>query len=92
MFWADILQLTRTVTQKQKHIRDFPRTVDFDGLGLCFHFGWWCCLCADLVVSELYDLKGTSIIESGVLRSGALLQGDLWTETLFFLNQSAAGQ
>ena len=25
----------------------------FDGLDLCFHFGWWCCLCV-----EFYDLNG----------------------------------
>ena len=45
--------------------------MDFDGLGLCSHFGRWCCLRA-----EFYSLKGTSIIERGVLRSGVLLQED----------------
>ena len=39
--------------------------MDFDGLGLCFSFGRWCCLHA-----EFYSLNGTSIIESVVLRSG----------------------
>ena len=40
--------------------------MDFDELGLCFHFSRQCCLLA-----EFYSLNGTSIMESAVLRSGA---------------------
>jgi hypothetical protein len=43
--------------------------MDFDGLGLCSHFGRWCCLSA-----EFYGFNGTSVVESVVLRSGSLLQ------------------
>jgi hypothetical protein len=75
IFRVDILQLTRTVRgraieakSKVSTFRDFLRTMDFDGLGLCFHFGRWCCQSA-----EFYSLNGTSIMESLVLRSGALL-------------------
>lgn len=43
IFQVDILQFTRTVCQRQKYgsqkVRlvhlDFPRAMDFDGLGLC---------------------------------------------------------
>jgi hypothetical protein len=49
--------------------KDFPRTMDFDGLGLCFHFGWCNCLCA-----EFYGLNSTPIMEWVVLRSGGLLR------------------
>lgn len=43
--------------------------MDFDGSGLCFHFGRWYHLCA-----EFNGLNGTSIMESVVPRSGHLLQ------------------
>lgn len=46
--------------------------MDFDGLGLCFCFDRWCCLCA-----QCYSLNGTSFMESVVLRSGGLLQHEL---------------
>lgn len=46
--------------------RDFPGTMEFAGLGLCFGLGRWCCLCA-----EFYSLNGTSIVELVVLRSEA---------------------
>lgn len=68
--WVDILQLTRTVNQKRNdrspkaksvHLESF-RTLDFDGSGLCFHFGRWCYVCA--------VFYGTSIMKSVVLRSG----------------------
>lgn len=49
--------------------RDCPFTMHLDGLGLCFSFGRQCCLCA-----ELYSLKVASIMESAVLRSGAVFQ------------------
>lgn len=39
--------------------------VDFDGLGLCFCFVRQCCL-----RPALYNLSGTSIMESAVLRAG----------------------
>jgi hypothetical protein len=39
--------------------------MDFDGLGIYFHFGKWYCLRA-----EFYDPNGISIMESVVLRSG----------------------
>lgn len=45
--------------------RDFPRTMVFNGVGLCCSFGWWCCLCAGF-----YSLNGTSVMESVVLRYG----------------------
>lgn len=51
--------------------------MDFDGLVLVFHFGWWYYL-----HTEFYDLSGTSIIESVVLRSGTLLQQDRGTHGL----------
>lgn len=40
--------------------------MNFNGLGLCFSFSSWCCLCAGF-----YSLKGTSTVESVTLRSGA---------------------
>jgi hypothetical protein len=43
----------------------FPTTMDIDGLGLCVPFGSWCCLCV-----EFYNLNGTFIMESDVLRPG----------------------
>lgn len=43
--------------------------MDFDRLGLCFHFGRWCCLCA-----EFYGLEWYCIMASVVLRFGGLLQ------------------
>ena len=49
---------------KVNMFRDFPGTMGFDGLGLCFSF----------VRLLFYSLNGTSIMESIVLRSGALLQ------------------
>ena len=48
--------------------RDFPRTMDFEGFGLCFYFGRWCCPCAGF-----QGLNGASIMESVVLRSEGLL-------------------
>jgi hypothetical protein len=69
MFWVDILQLTRTVSQKQNYkcqqerLEVFPEL--WDGLLLHFPFGRWCCLCV-----ECSGLNGTSIMESVVLRSG----------------------
>ena len=54
--------------------------MDFDGL--CFHFGNWCCLCA-----EFYGLNGISITESVVLRPGVrsvtygVLNGEKYTHT-----------
>ena len=46
--------------------------MDFDGLGSGLNFDRWCCLCA-----EFYSLDGTSIMESVVLRSWALLHSPL---------------
>jgi hypothetical protein len=43
--------------------------MDFDGLGLCFYFGRWCC-----VKAEFYGLSGTSTVVSIVTRSRGLLQ------------------
>jgi hypothetical protein len=43
--------------------------MNIDGLGLCFCLGRWCCLHA-----EFYGLNGASVMESVVLRYGALLQ------------------
>ena len=76
LFWVDILQLTRTLHQKQNYrrkqtnkqtnkqgyrtFRNFPRTMGLDGLGLCFHV-------------EFYSLNGPSIMESVILRSRLLL-------------------
>lgn len=40
-------------------LRNVPRTMEFDGLGLCFYFGRCCCLCAGL-----QGLNGTSIMAS----------------------------
>jgi len=46
--WADTPQLARTFSQKQSYrshkskvstFSDSSRTMDFDGLGLCSHFG-----------------------------------------------------
>ena len=54
---------------KVSALRNFPRTVDLDGLCLCFHFGRWCCLHA-----EFHSPNGASIVESVLLRSGKLLQ------------------
>jgi hypothetical protein len=45
--------------------RDIPRTMDFEGLGLCFHLGMWCCPRA-----EFYRLSSISIKELVLLRSG----------------------
>lgn len=50
------------------HLEIFPRTVAFDGLGLCFSVGGCCCPRA-----EFYSLNGTSTMESVVLRSWGLL-------------------
>ena len=45
--WVDMAQLTRIASQKQNYtevkkasstFKDFPRTMDFDGLGFPFHF------------------------------------------------------
>lgn len=78
MLWVDILQLIGTVSQKQNYgspkgkvstFKDFHRTMDFDGLGLCFHFWQVFCLRA-----EFYNLNGNPIMESVVLRSGCLLK------------------
>ena len=52
--------------------RECPRTMDFDGPGLCFHFGRWCCLYADF-----YELNGASTLEPIMLRSGGLRFRDL---------------
>ena len=40
--------------------------MDFDGLGLCYSFVGWFCLCV-----KFYSLIGTSIMESVVLKTGA---------------------
>jgi hypothetical protein len=32
---------------KASTFRNFPRITDYYALGLCFHFGRWCYLCAD---------------------------------------------
>ena len=37
--------------------RNFPRSRAFDGLGLCFSLGRWCCLAA-----WVHDLSGTSVV------------------------------
>ena len=82
MSWVNMLQLKREGSQKQNYrsqkgkartFRDFPITMDFDGLGLCFSFGRWCYLCA-----EFCSLNGTSIVESVVLRPGVLLHLSVW--------------
>lgn len=49
---------------KVSSFRDFPRTVGFDGLGLCSRLSGCCCLCAGL-----QGLNGVSIMVSVVLRS-----------------------
>lgn len=54
---------------KVSTFRDFPRTVDFDRIGLCSPFGRWCCLHAGF-----RGLNGTSTTWAVVLRSGGLLQ------------------
>lgn len=54
---------------KVSTFRELPRTVELDGLGLCFNFSRWCCLRA-----KFYSLNGTSATESVVLRSGSLYQ------------------
>lgn len=46
----------------------FSRKMGLGGLGLCFYFGRWCCLCA-----EFYSLNEISMMASVVLRSGSLL-------------------
>ena len=60
----DMPQLLRTFSQKQNYeskkvntFKDFPRTMNLDGLGLCSHFGRCCCLCAGF-----QDLNGSSIM------------------------------
>lgn len=74
MFGVDILQLPRTVSQKQNYrnpkskvstFRDVSRTTGLGGLGLCFSFVRW----GSLHV-RFNGLNGTSIIESVVVRSG----------------------
>lgn len=48
--WVDTPQLVRTVSQKQKlrsmvsTCKDFPRTTDINGLGLCFRLGGAICM------------------------------------------------
>lgn len=44
--------------------------MDFDGLGLYFCFGTWCCC----LYAEFYGLNITSIMESVVLKFGRLLR------------------
>jgi hypothetical protein len=51
--------------------RDFPRTINFDELGLCFCFGRLCSLCA-----EFYGLNDTFIIESVVPKVQNLLKSE----------------
>ena len=51
--------------------------MDFDGLGLCFSFGRWCCLQV-----EFYSQNGTSIMELVVLRSGGLFRSGALLQTL----------
>lgn len=58
--------LARSRLQKPKikvsTFREFPLTMDFDGLSLCSYFGSCCCLCARFQV-----LSGTSIMVLVVL-------------------------
>lgn len=49
--------------RKVSAFREPLRTVDFDELGLRFHFGSWGCL----LHAEFYALNGVSILESDVL-------------------------
>ena len=53
---------------KVSTFRDFPRTIDFDGSGLCFHLGRYYCPCGRVLWPN-----GTSIMESVMLRSAGLL-------------------
>lgn len=56
---------------KVSTFKDLPITMDFDGLGICFHFGRWCHL---YLCAEFNGLNGTSIMETIVTRSGHLSQ------------------
>ena len=62
--------------------------MDFDGLGLCFHFGRWCCL-------QVYSLDDSFIMESVVLRSGpvgvVLLIFKIWLEITSHTLRQALG-
>lgn len=67
--WVDRLQLS-TVTQKQNY-RSQRLSQNYGTLMdsvFVFNFGWWCCLHV-----EFYSLNATSVLESVVLRCGALL-------------------
>ena len=66
-------QLARSRTTEAENkvstLRNFPRTMDFDGLGLFFFiFGKWYYLHAEFEI-----LKDTLIMESVILRSESLL-------------------
>lgn len=66
-------QWARTISHKKSEsrvstFRGFHRTMDFEDLGLCFHFGWQCSLHA-----EFHGLDNTSIMKSVVVRSGGLV-------------------
>lgn len=56
------LAKNKTVESKSKVsiFRDFPRTMDFDGLGLCSSFGRCCCLCAGFQGLNGYFHHGVS--------------------------------
>lgn len=45
--------------------------MDFDGLGICFHFDRWCHL---YLCAEFNGLNGTSVMETVVPKSGHLSQ------------------
>lgn len=58
----------REPTSKFSTVRDFSRTIDIDGEGLCFHCGRWGYLNA-----EFYNLSDVFLWSQlwGLLRSGA---------------------
>lgn len=64
-------QLVRFGTSEAKkqglYIRDFPRSMDFDGLGLGSRFGRCCCLPTSWILRP----DSTSIMVSDVLRLGS---------------------
>lgn len=77
-FWVDILQLIRTVSQetelqklknKVSSLETFPESWALKDQVFFSHFVRRCCLRA-----EFYGLGDNSIMESFMLRSGALLQ------------------
>lgn len=61
---------------KVSTFRDFPRTLDFDGFGLCFSFGRGCCPLAEFYsINGAFSMESTVLASGGQLRSRALLQG-----------------